>query len=263
MNKSFWLSFLLLVLNASVFAGTKTILLIGHKPDHPPKAHVYLPTCELLAKCLRQTVGVETVVSNEWPKDEKVAERADALVLYTNPGAERTLQGSGAKAFEAMMKRGAGLVAIHWATGINKRNFPRFGDKWIDYLGGAWISLSASVTFGESPLMQVDPKHPICRGWKQYVLADEWYFNPIVGKNSSVLLKVNHDGKDLPVAWTTERPNGGRSFGTTIGHFHRNFGNDPFRKMIVNGILWSAKLKVPEQGGPCELAPDDPLFPKP
>jgi len=263
MNKSFWLSFLLLVLNASVFAGTKTILLIGHKPDHPPKSHVYLPTCELLAKCLQQTVGVETVVSNEWPKDEKVAERADALVLYTNPGAERTLQGSGAKAFEAMMKRGAGLVAIHWATGINKRNFPRFGDKWIGYLGGAWISLSASVTFGESPLMQVDPKHPICRGWKQYVLADEWYFNPIVGKNSSVLLKVKYDGKDLPVAWTTEHPNGGRSFGTTIGHFHRNFGNEPFRKMIVNGILWSAKLKVPEQGGPCELAPDDPLFPKP
>ena len=263
MNKSFWLSFLLLVLNASVFAGTKTILLIGHKPDHPPKSHVYLPNCELLAKCLRQTVGVETVVSNEWPKDEKVAERADALVLYTNPGAERTLQGSGAKAFEAMMKRGAGLVAIHWATGINKRNFPRFGDKWIDYLGGAWISLSASVTFGESPLMQVDPKHPICRGWKQYVLADEWYFNPIIGKNSSVLLKVKYDGKDLPVAWTTERPNGGRSFGTTIGHFHRNFGNEPFRKMIVNGILWSAKLKVPVQGGPCELAPDDPLFPKP
>lgn len=263
MNKSFWLSFLLLVLNASVFAGTKTILLIGHKPDHPPKSHVYLPTCELLAKCLQQTVGVETVVSNEWPKDEKVAERADALVLYTNPGAERTLQGSGAKAFEAMMKRGAGLVAIHWATGINKRNFPRFGDKWIGYLGGAWISLSASVTFGKSPLMQVDPKHPICRGWKQYVIADEWYFNPIVGKNSSVLLKVKYDGKDLPVAWTTERPNGGRSFGTTIGHFHRNFGNEAFRKMIVNGILWSAKLKVPEQGGPCELAPDDPLFPKP
>ena len=138
---------LCLALNSSGWAETKTVLLIGHKPDHPPKTHVYLPTCELLAKCLRQTEGVETVVSNEWPKDEKVAERADVLVLYTNSGAERTMQGSGAKTFEAMMKRGAGLVAIHWATGINKHNFPRFGDKWVGYLGGAWINFSG-ITMG-------------------------------------------------------------------------------------------------------------------
>ena len=253
---------LCLALNSSSWAETKTILLIGHKPDHPPKTHVYLPTCELLAKCLRQTEGVETVVSNEWPKDEKVAERADVLVLYTNSGAERTMQGSGAKTFEAMMKRGVGLVAIHWSTGINKHNFPRFGDKWVGYLGGAWINFSG-ITMGKSPLMRVNPKHPICRGWKQYLLDDEFYFNPIVGKGSSVLLKVKHEGKDLPVAWTAERPNGGRSFGITIGHFHRNFGNEPFRRVMVNGILWSAKLKVPEKGAPCELASADPLFPKP
>ena len=42
----------------------KTIVLIGHKPDHPPKTHMYLPTCELLAACLRQTKGVEASVAS-------------------------------------------------------------------------------------------------------------------------------------------------------------------------------------------------------
>jgi hypothetical protein len=61
---------LCLALNsAHMLAETKTILLIGHKPNHPPRIHVYLPTYELLAKCLRQTEGVEAVVFNEWPED--------------------------------------------------------------------------------------------------------------------------------------------------------------------------------------------------
>ena len=89
----------------------KTILLIGHKPDHPPKCHEYLSTCELLAKCLRQTKGIEAVVSNGWPVDEKLLKRTDAIVLYTSPGAEIVLAEKSAATFEAMMKRGAGLVA--------------------------------------------------------------------------------------------------------------------------------------------------------
>ena len=88
----------------------KTILLIGHKPDHPPKCHEYLSTCELLAKCLRQTKGIEAVVSNGWPVDEKLLKRTDAIVLYTSPGAEIVLAEKAASAFEAMMKR---LSLIH------------------------------------------------------------------------------------------------------------------------------------------------------
>ncbi len=37
--------------------------------------------------------------------------------------------------------------------------------------------------------------------------------------------------------WAVERPNGGRGFGFTGGHFHDNWGNADFRKTILNG--WS------------------------
>ena len=52
------------------------------------------------------------------------------------------------------------------------------------------------------------------------------------------------------MAWATERPDGGRAFGFTGGHVYKNFGNSNFRKIILNAIVWTAKLKVPATGVP-------------
>ena len=52
------------------------------------------------------------------------------------------------------------------------------------------------------------------------------------------------------VAWVYERPGGGRGFGFTGGHFHWNWGNDNFRKVVLNAIVWTAGLEVPEGGVP-------------
>jgi hypothetical protein len=50
------------------------------------------------------------------------------------------------------------------------------------------------------------------------------------------------------LAWAVERPDGGRGFGFTGGHFHKNFGNEDFRKLVLNAIAWTAKLEVPSDG---------------
>ena len=57
-------------------------------------------------------------------------------------------------------------------------------------------------------------------------------------------------GEIQHVAWAYERPNGGRGFGFTGGHFHRNWGHDDFRTVVLNAIVWCAKAKVPEGGVP-------------
>ena len=62
------------------------ILLIGKDLDHPRNTHTYISDCELLAKCLRQTDGVETVVSNGWPKDPEVTKDVTAIVLHNRLG---------------------------------------------------------------------------------------------------------------------------------------------------------------------------------
>ena len=55
-------------------------------------------------------------------------------------------------------------------------------------------------------------------------------------------------GEPQHVAWATERADGGRGFGFTGGHFHKNWGDDNFRKLVLNAILWTAKVEVPKNG---------------
>ena len=50
------------------------------------------------------------------------------------------------------------------------------------------------------------------------------------------------------MAWAVERPDGGRGFGFTGGHNHANWGNDDFRKLVLNALLWTAKAEVPAGG---------------
>ncbi|MCA9265952.1 MAG: hypothetical protein KDA60_18955, partial [Planctomycetales bacterium] len=50
------------------------------------------------------------------------------------------------------------------------------------------------------------------------------------------------------VAWATEREDGGRGFGFTGGHFHWNWGDDNFRRLVLNAIAWTAHADVPAEG---------------
>ena len=50
------------------------------------------------------------------------------------------------------------------------------------------------------------------------------------------------------LAWAYERPDGGRGFGCTGGHFHKNWANDEFRKLMLNALAWTAGLAVPAEG---------------
>jgi hypothetical protein len=50
------------------------------------------------------------------------------------------------------------------------------------------------------------------------------------------------------LAWAYERPEGGRGFGCTGAHFHKNWANDDFRRMMLNALVWTAGLEVPTDG---------------
>lgn len=59
---------------------------------------------------------------------------------------------------------------------------------------------------------------------------------------------VIEDKQPQHMAWATENPNGHRGFGCSGGHVHWNWGNDQFRKLFLNAIVWTAGLDVPSEG---------------
>ncbi|MHC4993989.1 MAG: hypothetical protein ACYTGQ_02950, partial [Planctomycetota bacterium] len=103
---------------------------------------------------------------------------------------------------------------------------------------------------------------------------DEWYFNmrfredmegvtPILSAVPplDVIPEKDHHHNSTPdaraavksrkpqhVAWASENPNGSRGFGFTGGHFHDNWADDNFRKIVLNAIVWTAQVEVPAGG---------------
>ena len=59
------------------------------------------------------------------------------------------------------------------------------------------------------------------------------------------------------LAWAYERPTGGRGFGYTGAHFHKNWGNDDFRRLMLNALVWTAGLDVPSAGVASTVSNDD------
>lgn len=241
------------------------ILLLATPPDHPYGTHMYLRGCEILAKCLRQHAGVEAVACEGWPGDPEVLKGVRAIALYSGPG-DFVLREPHRQQFEELMRGGVGFSALHWGTGAAPDN----AEQYKSYLGGYFtpkFGLATTATTVE----QILPDDPISCGWSNFDLRDEIYLNPELLPATRAVAKVCVQGpadsapKDQTIAWCYERPGGkgGRSFGCSLGHFHELFGKEPFRRLLVNGILWTAGIAVPEEGAPCcieasdlELPPD-------
>ncbi|MFM9147556.1 MAG: hypothetical protein ACKORI_05460 [Verrucomicrobiota bacterium] len=125
-----------LLLAALAGAAPRKALLVGQQPDHPYRTHTYMDDCELIAKCLRQTPGVEAVVSRGWPSDPAALEGVSAVVVHTKLGGDLLFHKDRRDAVSRLLAGGAGLVAIHWGTGAAE---PDASGLWFNAMGG-WFN---------------------------------------------------------------------------------------------------------------------------
>lgn len=280
--RQFLISTLVFGLLAGVTLGAddKKIVLVAGNPSHGPGDHEFNAGVMLLAKCLESVHGVEpVVVKGGWPKDEEVFEDAATVVFFMDGGGGHPMiKDDHLVTLQQMMEAGTGLVCMHYAVEVPKGE-P--GDKFLEWLGGYY-----ETGFSTNPHWVADfkalPTHAITTGVKPFAIKDEWYYNirfrpdmkgitPILvakpddearaGKSSSPRGPYPHivdaKGRDEVVAWTVERADGGRSFGFTGAHTHKNWGDPNFRKLVLNAILWTAKVDVPDGGAGCELGEAD------
>ena len=240
---------------------TTRILLVPTALDHPYATHMYTPVCSLLAACLNQTPGVEATVSADldWPSDPAVLRDVDAIVYYSRPAGDIVLSPAHREAYLALMKKGVGFTALHWATAAEEP----VGLLYEQMLGGWFNFAFCGLKVDKLPLQQKQPSHAVCSGWQPYEVRDEFYLNMKLHPDAVPVLAVTVDDVEQTVAWVLEREGGGRSFGSTLGHFHDNYAIPEFRRAIVNGILWTAGVEVDELGAAVELSPEQLELPPP
>ncbi len=273
--------------------GTEKLVLVAGKPSHPPRLHEFNAGVQLLAKALAsgaRAFKVE-VVLNGWPADESVFDGADAVVFYMDGGPKHEVvqdEGKRISKIEAWAKRGVGLGFMHYGVEVEVEQAGEPFQRWI---GGHYEKAYSCNPIWE-PSFEKLPEHPITRGVRPFQIKDEWYFNmrfaddfsaegpkehagtkfvPIlvakpgdgVRKGPYVYPKGPYDhivaasGRPEAVMWAVERPDGGRGFGFTGGHFHDNWGNDDFRKTVLNALVWVAKGEVPASGIASTVTPAD------
>jgi type 1 glutamine amidotransferase len=259
----------------------KKIVFVAGTPSHGPGEHEYRAGCMLLQKCLRDVPGVQTVVySFGWPTDANAFDGADAVVLSMDGGSgHAALQDNHLEELGRLMDKGVGLACVHWAVEVTKEKGEA---EFLEWLGGAYeANWSVNPTWLAN--FATLPDHPITRGVKPFQIFDEWYFHlrfqPDMKGITPILFTVapasTMDRPDGPhsgnpavrdavakhepqvMAWAYERPDGGRGFGFTGAHYHKNWGDDNFRKTVLNGLLWIAKVEVPANGVESKVSEED------
>ena len=257
--------------NAGVTAESKKIVFVAGPPSHGYGSHEHHAGCLLLAQCLREALpSVETVVyQGGWPTDPHAFDNAKAIVVYADGGGGNPINAH-LEQVEALTKKGVGLACLHYAVQVDDAQARKCFADWI----GGYFEIHWSVNPTWKAEFKQFPDHPVTRGLVPFTIEDEWYyhmrFRPDLEGVTPLLSAVppneTRQGPDGPfsgnptvragvgmiehVAWARQRSDGGRGFGFTGGHWHWNWAHDQFRKLVLNGIAWTAGLEIPPDGIP-------------
>lgn len=257
---------LLSLMLSSLAPAEKSVLLVAGPKSHATGEHEHPAGCELLAKHLNTSgLGISAEVSIGWPADAAKAAAADTLVIYSDGQDAHAAKGHVAE-LRQRLAAGKGLVVLHYALEPTDAEMSEFLDEAI----GGHFQPDWSV----NPIWKMkDPllaEHPVTRGVTPFEAEEEFYYHMRFREGVIPLMRAlppaSSLGEDGPrsgnpeirkqlaaqvpqtLAWAVQNPNRARGFGFTGGHFHRHWANENFRKLVLNAIVWTAGLEVPENG---------------
>lgn len=255
-------------------AAKSKIVFVAGNPSHGPGEHEHRAGCMLLADQLNHSgLPVDAVVTtNGWPQDNSIFDGAAAIVIYADGGGGHPAM-QHLDELRKLAAKGVGIGCIHYAVEISK-GAP--GDTFVDLIGGYFESDYSVNPHWEASFKLAE--HPVTRGIHDYKMLDEWYYHMRFRKGMAGVTPIltdlpppeslsrpdgQHSGNpDVRAAvlerkepqhmmWVYDRPEEfgkGRSFGFTGGHFHKNWKNDNHRRVVLNAIVWSAGIEIPQDG---------------
>ncbi|MBM3825036.1 MAG: ThuA domain-containing protein [Verrucomicrobia bacterium] len=271
----------------------RKLVLIAGKASHGPGLHEFRAGNILLEKRMRGVPGLRVELHEQgWVRDEATLADADAVVIFCDGGKNHpAIQDGRIALLEKLVQRGAGIGMMHFGVEVPAE---KGGTEFRRWIGGHYEHQFSCNPIWDAAFERF-PDHPIARGVQPFTIHDEWYFNmrfaegfdatgpkTIKGvKFTPVLVAkpsdATRDGpyvypkgpyphiqeaKGRPEAklWAVERPDGGRGFGFTGAHFHKNWQQDDFRKTILNALCWVSNVEVPAGGITSAAVSDDELM---
>ncbi|MCZ2079692.1 MAG: ThuA domain-containing protein [Bryobacterales bacterium] len=252
------------------------VLIVAGPSSHPPGTHEVDAGARLLdwaVENMDNVQGVRAEIVHQWPTDKTQLDGAATVVFigdlfppYRMPDSEAIIND-----LSVMMNRGVGIVCLHYANGLPAANVPPDGaHPLLRWLGGYFAPRnqhhqSVARVFESVIVTPAASDHPVSQGWQEFTLSDEPYYNSYFGSDgnkmaprvtalATAMLPPEAPKREV-IAWGVEREDGGRGFGIVMPHFYKNWANEDLRRFILNGVVWSAKRRVP-QGGVRTPRPD-------
>jgi type 1 glutamine amidotransferase len=269
----FWLC---LLLPYAFFAGAQTKgrtnnkkpLVVFVTGDHEYSGESTMP---LLAAELEKNYGLRTKVLKAYPNHNseenipglEALKDADLAVFFLR---WRRLPADQVKHIEDYLKTGKPVVGFRTST--HAFNYPKghplekwnaFGEMALASPPG-WGGKHKHTHYGHESSTDVSiipeaANHPILTGiapefhvtsWLYHVLPDY----PTKGSTWLLMGKSVNPNKPTaipnPVAWTSKNSYGGKVFMTTMGH-PADFDQEPFQRLVINGIHWAVGKPVPKK----------------
>ena len=255
----------------------KIIFLAGPKDHGAVGRHEYEKDLRELAwqleKATNLPAGIETaVLVGKAPRDLSVLEDASAIVIVGSGDWQRNetnvlfqqFQATDGRTYDAettaylqrfdqlIRQKQIGISIFHYTMWVENWVGRRY---YLNWLGGLWIPYASHNPVDTWKMEPLAVKHPVLQGIKPWSFRDEVFSRYFLFDNPkrTELLQGTpsntNNGAPRPVSWVYERPDGGRSFVWGGSDFHDNMHSvEDYRRYLLNGIIWTAKIDVPADG---------------
>lgn len=231
---------------ASASESLRVFIRSGEK-THGPGCHDYPAFLKDWTALLNER-GAKTTGGNEFPTKQQLAE-TDVVILHSAEAGN--IKGEDRENFEAYLKRGGGVVAIHGGA------VSRDPDWYKTVIGGSWNFDHTRWLEGHMSLYFTDRENPITAGASNFDLDDEIYYDMDMMPDAKILAaaytpkpKQGDAKRGQPVSvydiqpqiWTYETGNR-RAFVCIPGHVYENFSHTSLQTILLRGIAWAGKIK--------------------
>lgn len=255
-------------------AKKKIVFIAGPKDHGSVGAHEYPKDLLLFKKCLENSPNIDGITTEFYIRQKpSIEDLKDAAAIIVHGSGDRVSGEYHAlfpmndednpeqayskeekeyiRQLDALIKQGMGVIFLHYSLIVAN---PLSREYMVDWVGGYHRAGYSQVKLDTVATQLAETRHPILNGVEPWFGNEEYYYKQYIPTDNRVTplilgLLPEFDSRDQVIAWAKQRKDGGRSFVFTGCHYHNLLGQEEdYRQLVLNGIIWAAKIKVPEEG---------------